>query len=84
MTDKNFEKINIKIMLSLQQSSPLRNFSHSIELQTVGQNLTQENMTDKKFEKINIKIRISIWQSNSVPNFSQFEELLILGLTLPK
>ena len=84
MTDKNFEKINIKIMLSIQQSSPLRNFSHSIELQIVGQNLTHENMTDKKFEKINIKIRISIWQSNSVLNFSQFEELLILGPTLPK
>ena len=30
VTDKNFEKINIKIVISVQQSSPLRNFSHSI------------------------------------------------------
>ena len=60
VTDKNFEKINIKIVISVQQSSPLRNFSHSIELQIMGPNFTQKNLTDKKFEKINIKIGISI------------------------
>ena len=60
MTDKNFEKINIKIVINIQQCTPLRNFSHFIELQIMGLNLPPKNMNDKNFEKINIKIEISI------------------------
>ena len=36
MAATNFEKINIKIVISIQQCTPLRNFSHFIELQTMG------------------------------------------------
>ena len=59
MTDRNFKKINIKIAISTQQCTPLRNFSHFVERQIMGPNMPPKNMTDKKFEKINIKIEIS-------------------------
>ena len=39
MTDKNFEKINIKIVIRIQQFIPVRNFSHFLELQIIGLNL---------------------------------------------
>ena len=42
MTDKNFEKIIIKIVISKQQFTPLRNFSHFEELQIVGKNWPQK------------------------------------------
>ena len=29
---KNYEKINIKIVITIKQFTPLRNFSHSVEL----------------------------------------------------
>ena len=60
MNDKNFEKINIKIVISLQQCIPLRNFNHFVELQIMGPNLPPKNLADKKFEQIFIKIVISI------------------------
>ena len=50
MNGKTFEKINIKIVISIHQCTPLRSFSHFVELQIMG----------PKFEKINIKIVISI------------------------
>ena len=60
MTDKNFEKIIIKIVITKQQFTPLRNFSHFEELQIVGQNWPQKNMSGKNFRKININIVTSI------------------------
>ena len=60
MTDKNFEKTNIKIVISIQQCTPLQYFSHLVELQIMGSNLSINNMTDKKFEKINTRTVISI------------------------
>ena len=59
-TDKNFEKINIKIVISVQKCTPPRNFSHFVELQIMGPSLPNNNMTDKKFEKVSFKIEISI------------------------
>ena len=84
MTVKNFEKVNIKIVISIHHCTPLRNFSHFVELQIMGPNLPKNNMTYKKLEKTNIEIETSISRSTSVPNFSQFEELQILGPNLPK
>ena len=59
-TDNNFEKINIKVVIGIQQCTPLRNFNHSVELQIMGPNLPQKNMNNKSSEKINMKIEISI------------------------
>ena len=42
MTDKNFEKINI-IVISIQQCTPLPNFSHFVELQIMGPNLPKKH-----------------------------------------
>ena len=42
MTDKNYEKINIKIVISIQQSTPLWNFSHFVELQIMSPNLPKK------------------------------------------
>ena len=42
MTDKHFEKINIKIVISIQQFTPVRNFSHFVELQIMGLNLPKK------------------------------------------
>ena len=39
MSDKNFEKINIKIVISIQQFTAVRNFSQFVELQIMGPNL---------------------------------------------
>ena len=36
MNDKTFEKINIKIVISIQQCTLLQNFSHFVELQIMG------------------------------------------------
>ena len=60
MTDKFLEKIDIKIVISMQQCIPLRNFNQFVELHIMGPNLPPKNITDKKIEKINIKIKISI------------------------
>ena len=40
MTDKNFEKINIKTAITIQQCTPLKYFSHLVELQIMGPNLS--------------------------------------------
>ena len=42
MIDKNFEKIIMKIVISIQQCTPLWNFSHFVELQIMGRNLPQK------------------------------------------
>ena len=61
MNDKINEKINIKIVISIQQCTPRQNLRHFVELQIMRPNLPKKkNMTYKKFEKINIKIEISI------------------------
>ena len=39
VNDKSFEKTNIKIIISIQQCTPLRNFSHFVKLQIMGPNL---------------------------------------------
>ena len=57
MTDKRFE--NIKILIRIQKCTPVRNFSHFVELQIMTPNLSHK-MSDKNFEKINIKTEISI------------------------
>ena len=62
MNDKTFEKINIKIVISVQQCTPLWNFSHFVEFQIMGANMPK-NMTDKQFEKINIKIVIRMYSN---------------------
>ena len=38
MTDKTFEKINTKIVISIQQCTPVRNCSHFVELHIMGLN----------------------------------------------
>ena len=40
-------KINIEIVISIQQCTPLQNFSHFVDLQIMGPNLPQKN-NDKK------------------------------------
>ena len=60
MNDQKFEKkTNINMVISTQQYTPVRIFSHFVELQTMGPKFPK-NMTHKNFEKINIKIIISI------------------------
>ena len=39
MTDKSFEKINVKMVISIQQCTSLQNLSHFVELQIMGPNL---------------------------------------------
>ena len=56
----NSEKINIEIVKRIQQCTSLRNFSHFVELQIMGPNLSINNITYKKIEKINNKTVISI------------------------
>ena len=51
MTDKNFEKINIKIVISIQQFTPLQNFSHFKEIQIVGPNWPKKICVAKILEK---------------------------------
>ena len=51
MNDKNFEKTNIKIVISIQQCTPLQYFCHLVELQIMGSNLSINNMTDKNLKK---------------------------------
>ena len=43
MSDKNFGKINIKIVISIQQCTPLQNFSHFVELQFLRPHLPKNN-----------------------------------------
>ena len=42
MNEETFEKINIKFVISIQQCTPLRNFSHFVELQVLGANLPKK------------------------------------------
>ena len=42
MNDKTFEKIIIKIVINIEQCTPLRNFSHFVKLQIMGPNLPQK------------------------------------------
>ena len=43
MTDKNFEKIEIKIVIvGIQQFTPIQNFSHFIGLQIMGPDLPKK------------------------------------------
>ena len=78
MNEKNFEKINVQVKISIYNVS-LDKF-HLIQQTSdfVGPNFPKENINDKNFEKINIKIEISTQQSTYIPNFSQSEELQIL------
>ena len=59
MTDKKFEKINNKAVMSIQQCTPVPNLSYLGKLQVLEPNLPKF-MNDKNFEKINIKIEIII------------------------
>ena len=72
MTDKRFE--NIKILISIQKCTPVRNFSHFVELQIMTPNLSHK-MSDKNFEKINIKTEISIQQSNTLKKFKFWDQI---------
>ena len=83
MNDKTFEKINIKIEISIQQSTSVLNFSQFEELQILGPNL-HKNMNEKNCEKINIKTVISIQQCTPLRNFIHFEEIQIMAPNLPK
>ena len=57
---QNFWKINIKIVISIQQFTPVWNFIHSVELQINGTKFVPKNMNDKNFGKVNINIVTSI------------------------
>ena len=59
MNDRNFEKINIKIEISILQSTSVTNFSQFEELQVLGP-ICLKNLNEKNFEEINIKPVISI------------------------
>ena len=59
MNGINFEKISIKIEISIKQFPSVPNFSQFKDLQIFGPNLAK-NMNKKNFEKINIKTVISI------------------------
>ena len=43
MNEKNFEKINIKTVISMQQWTPLRNCSQFEEIQIMGPNLPKKH-----------------------------------------
>ena len=60
MSDKNFGKINLKIVISIQQCAPVPNFIKFEELQILGPNLPKKNVSDKHFGKINIKVEMRI------------------------
>ena len=42
MTNKNFEKTNIKIVLSIYQRTPLQNFRQFEEIKIIGPNLPKK------------------------------------------
>ena len=44
MNEKNFEKINIKTVISTWQCTTLRNFSQSEEIQIMGLNLPKKHV----------------------------------------
>ena len=78
MNGKIFEKINVKIKISIY-NVPLYQISLNLEnFWFCGTKFSQRKYEWQNFEKINIKIEITILLSTSVPNFSQFEELQIL------
>ena len=83
MTDKNFEKIDFKIVISTEQCIPLPNFCN-LENVRFWDQISSQKVNEKNLEKVNIKIVISVLQCISVPNFSQFGKLQFLGLNLPK
>ena len=47
VNDKNFDKINMKIVISIQQCITAQNFSKFEELPVLGPNLSKEKMNDK-------------------------------------
>ena len=55
MNNKNFEKLNMKIEISILQSTSVPNFSRFEELQILGPNFPK-NMNKQNFEKVNIKM----------------------------
>ena len=59
MNDRNFEKISIKIEISILQSISVTNFSQFEKLQVLGP-ICLKNLNEKNFEEINIKPVISI------------------------
>ena len=60
MTNEKFEKINMKIVIGIQQYNSVQNLSDFVELQILGPIFFKKNMTDKNFEKMNIKIVVRI------------------------
>ena len=54
------KKIIDKIVISIQQCTPVPNFSQFGELQDLELNLPKKSMNDKIFEKTNVKIVIRI------------------------
>ena len=54
MNDKNYENINIKIVIKYMAIYPYTKF------QDFGTKFAQKNMNEKNFKKINVKIVISI------------------------
>ena len=51
MTDKNFRKINIKIVRSIKQCTPLQDFSQFEELNIFGPNSPKKTMNEKTIFK---------------------------------
>ena len=51
MTDKNFEKIKIKIVMNIQPCTPTGNFSHFVELHIMGANLPKKTWPTKNLKK---------------------------------
>ena len=47
MNEKNFEKINLRNVISIQQFTPPRNSSQFEEIQTIGPNLPKKHEWQK-------------------------------------
>ena len=76
---KEFKKINIKIVVSIQPCTLVLQRISDFETK-----FAQKHMTDKNFEKINLKIVTSIQECTPLQNFSQFQESQILEQICPE
>ena len=59
MNKKNFEKLNMKIIIS-NSNIPLYQISVNLEDFRFWDQICQKNMNDKNFRKVNIKVEIRI------------------------
>ena len=91
MNEKNFEKINIKTVISIWQCKNKHlamyrctKFQLIWRTSDFGNKFAQKNVSDKNFGKINIKYEMRIEQCTSVSKFCQFGELQFLRPNFPQ